>query len=306
MNVDTNGKQAMGHGHVAVLREQIQARLDALLPAGGERDLVLLAMRESALVPGKRMRPVLLMMAGRGLGHQGTGLVDLACAVEMVHAASLVLDDMPCMDNAVLRRGRPTIHRHFGEDVAMLAAVGLLSRAFGVVAAAPGIAPAVRNELVGVLAAAIGPQGLVKGQCQDLREGAGARSPEDITATNELKTGVLFGAALEMAALAAGASMTVRASMCAFAIELGHAFQIRDDLLDVQGMASDKDTGKDEGKSTLFALLGEAAVRQRLQDHLSAAQGHLADVFGPGCAIDDLMQAMFGDVLDRRGEALAA
>jgi geranylgeranyl diphosphate synthase type II len=308
MNVDMNRPQeaATGHGHVAVLREQVQARLETLLPVGNERDLVALAMRESALVPGKRMRPVLLMMAGRGLGHRGAGLVDVACAVEMVHAASLVLDDMPCMDNAVLRRGRPTIHLHFGEDVAMLAAVGLLSRAFGVVAMAPGMGPAIRNQLVGVLSGAIGPQGLVTGQCQDLRDGARPRSPEEITATNELKTGVLFGAALEMAALAAGASMSVRHSLCAFAIDLGHAFQIRDDLLDADGMVTDKDTGKDDGKSTLCALLGEDAVRQRLHGHLCAAEGHLADVFGPGSAIDGLVQAMFRDVRHRRGEPLAA
>jgi geranylgeranyl diphosphate synthase type II len=293
--------------HVPGLRDEIQAQLDVLLPLAGERELVALAMRESVLVPGKRMRPLLLVMAGRGLGHDGPGLIDLACAVEMVHAASLVLDDMPCMDNAMLRRGRPTIHRHFGEDVALLAAIGLLSRAFGVVAAAPGIAPAVRAELVGVLSAAIGPQGLVKGQCQDLRDGAHARSSDDIATTNELKTCVLFGAALEMAALAAGASPAARQSLRAFAIHLGHAFQIRDDLQDVDGlMATDKDTGKDNGKSTLFALLGEEAVRDRLHDHLRMARRHLAEVYGPDMAIERLVQTMFADTLHRTDEILAA
>jgi geranylgeranyl diphosphate synthase type II len=114
-------------------------------------DLLSLAMRAGALGAGKRMRPLLMMLVARDLGCDSPALVDVACAVEMVHAASLILDDMPCMDNAMLRRGQPTVHVQFGEDVAILAAIGLLSRAFGILASAPEIPAAIRARLVAKL-----------------------------------------------------------------------------------------------------------------------------------------------------------
>ena len=128
------------HSDAASLLNDIEQRLDQLLPVESERDLVGAAMREGALAPGKRIRPLLLLLAARDLCCSATpaGLLDLACAVETVHAASLILDDMPCMDDAQLRRGRPTIHCQYGEHVAILAAVALLGKAFGVVATAEG------------------------------------------------------------------------------------------------------------------------------------------------------------------------
>ena len=162
------------------------------------------------------------------LGGQSGALVDVACAVEMVHAASLILDDMPCMDNAMLRRGRPTIHVQFGEDVAILAAIGLLSRAFGIVASAREIPAAIRSRLVARLSETIGDQGLVKGQFLDLR--GSRRTAADIAVTNELKTGVLLGVAVDMAAIIAETDDGVAASLRAFALAAGQAFQIRDDF----------------------------------------------------------------------------
>ncbi|ASR43377.1 hypothetical protein BEN78_08310 [Xanthomonas citri pv. mangiferaeindicae] len=277
------------------LRGRIDARLSELLPRPADhRDLVCMAMREAALAAGKRTRPLMVLIAGRELGGDLAALLDLGCAVEMVHAASLVLDDMPCMDNAALRRGRPTIHRRFGEDVAALASVGLLSQAFATVAALPGVAPAARTRMVGVLATAIGPQGLVRGQCLDLRD-SGARAADDIADTNHLKTGALFAAALEMAALLADADDATRRALGRVALELGQAFQLQDDLRDRHDSASTgKDSHQDAGKSTLLALLGADEVERRLRAHLRRARDTLADIYGEDSALEAYCSRLFG------------
>ncbi|MBF8748274.1 polyprenyl synthetase family protein [Pseudomonas putida] len=259
------------------LQGAIEARLEALLPAAGsERDLVAAAMRDCTLAPGKRLRPLLLVLAAEGLGACPKAALDVGCAIEMVHAASLVLDDLPCMDDATLRRGRATLHLAFGEDVALLAAIALLSRAFALVARLEGVSPQVRADLVATLADAIGSQGLVKGQLQDLRDGILPRSAEQIVETNQLKTGALFGAILAMAGHLADATAALQASLQRFAGELGQAFQLYDDLRD-RDAGTGKDPDKDHGKSTLLALCGEEAVRDRLAVHLANAEHYLAE-----------------------------
>lgn len=268
------------------LREAIEERMAALLADSGDQaDLLAAAMRAGALSAGKRMRPLLVMLVARDLGCTSPALADVACAVEMVHAASLMLDDMPCMDNARLRRGKPAIHVQYGEDVAILASVALLSRAFGVLASAADIPPVTRARLVARLAETVGSQGLVRGQYQDLH--GGARTPDAIATTNELKTGVLLGVAVDMAAILAQADERVAQSLRAFALAAGHAFQIRDDFLDLPGTdialtgaESGKDTGKDLGKSTLLASLGFDEAQRRLARHLHDAQRHLEDALG--------------------------
>ena len=280
------------------VRAAIDRRLDELLPeCSNERDLVALAMRESTLAPGKRMRPVLLILAAEGLGHSGNQALDLGCAVELIHAASLVLDDMPCMDNALVRRGRPTMHLKFGEDVAILTAVALLSRAFGIIAAISDLPPAVRTQLVEVMANAVGMQGLVRGQFQDLREGQQSRGAEEIALTNNLKTGVLFGAIMDMAWMISGAADSVRPTLQNFALELGQAFQMYDDLRD-NCLDTDKDQGKDEGKSTFVSLYGEKNVFERLQAHLSNAERHLNQVYGDSLMIASFMRTIFEKATD--------
>ncbi|WP_407315810.1 polyprenyl synthetase family protein [Pseudomonas sp. nanlin1] len=275
------------------VRASIEQRLNELLPeCGNERDLVAVAMRESTLAPGKRMRPILLLLAAQGLGHDGPQGLELGCAVEMIHAASLVLDDMPCMDNAALRRGRPTVHLKFGEDVAILTAVALLSRAFGVIASIQDLPPAIRTQLVEIAANAVGMQGLVRGQFQDLRDGQQARSPEEIAMTNNLKTGALFGAIMDMAWLIGSSDETVRPGLQNFAMELGQAFQMYDDLRD-KHFDGDKDTGKDLGKSTFVSLYGEDKVRQQLQVHLGNAQECLRQVYGDSHLITGYMRMVF-------------
>lgn len=282
---------------VLSIREDIEQRLAQLLPeTGPEQDLIAYAMRESTLAPGKRIRPVLLVLAARELGCASPALLDLGCAVEMVHAASLVLDDMPCMDDAKLRRGRPTLHLVVGEDVAILAAIALLSRAFGLVARLPDIDAGVCARLVGQLADAVGMHGLAKGQLQDLRDGSAPRSAQAISATNDLKTGVLFGATLEMAAIVAQADDAARASLRCFASELGQAFQLLDDLQDIarpDAPDTGKDCGKDDGKSTLIALLGAEDAKRRLDSHLLTAEAHLTEVYGGRPTMCGFMRSLF-------------
>lgn len=274
-------------------RASIEQRLDQLLPKiGNERDLVALAMRESTLAPGKRMRPMLLMLIADGLGHQGTAALDLGCAVELIHAASLVLDDMPCMDNASLRRGRPTVHLAFGEDVAILTAVALLSRAFGVIASIRDVPPAIRTQLVELASNAVGMQGLVCGQFQDLRDGQNTRSAEDIAMTNNLKTGVLFGAIVDMAWLISDSDESARSTLESFAMELGQAFQMYDDLCDCRADTG-KDAGKDAGKSTFVSIYGEEKVRAQMHVHLANAELGLRKVFDDADLIAGFMNLLF-------------
>ncbi|WP_414709153.1 polyprenyl synthetase family protein [Pseudomonas viridiflava] len=278
---------------LADMRERIEKRLDELLPQEvNERDLVALAMREGTLAPGKRVRPMLLILAAEGLGHSEDASLDLGCAVEMIHAASLVLDDMPCMDNAQLRRGRPTVHLKFGQDVAILAAIALLSRAFGVVAAIKDVPPANRTRIVEILADTVGMQGLVRGQYQDLREGQHSRCAEEIALTNRLKTGVLFGAIMDMAWLISSDDERVRLELQGFATELGQAFQLYDDLQD-DAFDNAKDQGKDKGKSTFVSLYGQQKVAEQLHAHLSMAEKHLDQAYGDAQAISAYLRLVF-------------
>jgi geranylgeranyl diphosphate synthase type II len=291
---DTPSQEDAGHpapvadrfpAELHAMRHEVEARIDALLE-GGDGDRLAMAMRTSALSAGKRMRPLLVMLVARDLGNASPAVIDVACAVEMVHAASLILDDMPCMDNATLRRGKPAIHVQFGEDVAILAAVALLSRAFGVLAAAPDVPPAIRARLVARLSDTVGLQGLVRGQYLDLHPDVHAdrqRSVQDIATTNDLKTGVLLGVAVDMAAILADADDAVAASLRAFAFAAGQAFQIGDDFLDGAGNDSTvtgKDTGLDLGKATLMATLGADEARRRFTACLQDAERHLDAALG--------------------------
>ena len=286
------------HGLLA-LRERVEERMAFLLAESGDQaDLLGAAMRAGALGAGKRMRPLLVMLVARDLGCNSPALVDVACAVEMVHAASLVLDDLPCMDNAQLRRGKPAVHVQYGEDVAILASVALLSRAFGVLAGAVDIPPVTRTRLVAKLAETVGTQGLVRGQFQDLH--GGARTLDAIATTNELKTGVLIGVAVDMAAIICQADERVASSLRAFALAAGHAFQIRDDLIDLPGkdialtgMESGKDTGQDLGKATVLASLGVEETQRRLARHLHEAHQHLVAALGPKAATCLFVDSLF-------------
>nr|WP_298414579.1 polyprenyl synthetase family protein [uncultured Halomonas sp.] len=275
------------------IRQAVERRLGELLSDTKESDdPVSQAMRSSVLAPGKRIRPVLLVLAARELGCRVSALFDLGSAVEMIHTASLILDDLPCMDNASMRRGRPTIHRQYGEDVAMLAVVALLSRALGVVSEVSALTPGHRTQMVSQLSRAVGAQGLVKGQYEDLHEAQKSRSVADIMVTNRHKTGVLFQVSMQMVALITGIDRAATESLERFALALGQAYQLCDDLGDGDA-AQGKDVDQDRDKATLVNLLGPQEVRRLLNEQLEEANRHLNAVYGERSAVNDFLKQLF-------------
>jgi geranylgeranyl diphosphate synthase type II len=253
-----------------------------LLPAPGERPRqVHEAMHYALTSAGKRLRPVLTLAVAGMSGEQGEAVLDLACAVEMVHACSLVLDDLPAMDDAALRRGRPTVHRAFGEPVALLAALALLNRAYALVAESAhrlSLSRYTSEDLVHHLAAAIGSGGLIGGQALDLLSRPEEADLELLEYIHSHKTGALFMAAGELGAMAADARRRDLEVVARFAKNLGLAFQISDDLLDVLATPEQtgKDAGQDAGKATFVKLLGIAGAQALAAELLGFAVESLA------------------------------
>jgi farnesyl diphosphate synthase len=241
------------------------------------------AMRYSALAPGKRMRPFLVLASARLFGVARRCALQVAAAVEMVHAYSMVHDDLPAMDNSDLRRGRPTCHKEFDDATAVLAGDGLLTAAFSVLADADTHGdPAVRCELVSALAGAAGAAGMVGGQMIDL---IAEHQTLDIGATTRLqrmKTGALIAFACESGAILAKAPSELRLALRGYAHDLGLAYQIADDLLDVEGSAAElgKPVGADAaaGKATFVSILGVERARAQAELLVRQAVAHL-DLF---------------------------
>jgi farnesyl diphosphate synthase len=258
--------------------------LDQLLAVPSDLEArVYEAMRYAALAPGKRLRPF-LVLAGAGLfGVARRCALQVAAAIEMVHAYSLVHDDLPAMDNSNLRRGRPTCHKEFDEASAVLAGDGLLTAAFGVLADPDTHGdPAVRCELVAALAAAAGPAGMVGGQMIDLIAEDQSLDIGAITRLQRMKTGALIAFACEAGAILAKAPNELRLALRGYAHDLGLAFQIADDLLDVEGSAAEtgKPVGVDAaaGKATFVSILGVARARAQAELLVRQAVAHL-DLF---------------------------
>jgi geranylgeranyl diphosphate synthase type II len=249
-------------GRLAELAAAVDRRLPELLPAAADRPhAVHEAMHHALTAPGKRLRPVLTLAVAEMLGQASAPVVDLACAVEMVHACSLVLDDLPAMDDAQLRRGRPTVHRAFGEDVAILAAFALFNRAYAVLVEAGSRLKLRRYavaDLAHHLAAAIGTDGLIGGQALDLTSRQADLDLELLEYIHSHKTGALFLAAAELGAMAADARRRELEAVSRYAKNLGLAFQISDDLLDVVATSAQtgKDSNQDRHKVTFVKLLG--------------------------------------------------
>ena len=240
------------------------------------------AMAYAALGGGKRMRPLLVYATGTALGATLAALDAPAAAIELIHAYSLVHDDLPAMDDDRLRRGKPTVHVAFDEATAILAGDGLLTLAFELLADAP-VAPATALAMVRTLAKAAGMQGMVAGQAIDLASVGTALDADALRRMHGAKTGALIRAAVALGALAADADAATRAALDDFADALGLAFQIRDDLLDVEGDPAliGKTAGKDAAsdKPTYPALLGMDGSRdllERLAARMTAALDALA------------------------------
>ncbi|HET6221802.1 MAG TPA: farnesyl diphosphate synthase [Dongiaceae bacterium] len=288
---------ALGEAAVAV-----NQTLEMLLPpvAGPERRVVE-AMRYAVMGGGKRIRPFLVVNSARLFNVAEASALRVAAAIELLHSYSLVHDDLPAMDNADLRRGRPSVHRQFDEATAILAGDGLLTLAFEVLADPETHAdPQVRANLGLALARAAGAAGMVGGQMIDLEA---QHSPLDIAAITRLqrmKTGAIIAFSCESGALLAKASDAARHALHNYAHDLGLAFQIADDLLDVEGSesATGKPVGQDQvaGKATFVAVLGVDEARRRARFIADQAASHL-DFFENRA---DLLKAMARFVVTRQ------
>jgi geranylgeranyl diphosphate synthase type II len=236
-------------------------------------DVLREAIRYSLLLPGKRLRPMLVILAAEACGGTLDAAAPPACAVEMVHTYSLIHDDLPSMDNDDARRGRPTCHKKFGEDVAILAGDALLALAFEVLA--KEVAPAeVAVACCATLAQASGATALVGGQCDDIRQELASGSRELLESIHNRKTGGLFLASLRLGGLVAGASPVELDALQKYGANLGLAFQVTDDLLDIR---EDRRSGAlkkkkgDWGKLTFPNLIGEQQSREEVERLVAAA-----------------------------------
>ncbi len=281
---------------VAADTEALLDRLLAATAAAGElgRPVRLLeAMRYASLGGGKRFRPFLVVESANLFAVPRANALMAGAALECVHCYSLVHDDLPSMDNDELRRGRPTAHRKFDEATAILAGDGLLTFAFDILSRPQTHAnPAVRSELVGALARAAGLGGMAGGQMLDLaaegRFGAQKHGSGDVRLLQAMKTGALLRFGCEAGGILAAADAAQRTALTRYGAAVGEAFQIADDLLDIEGDPAllGKQTGKDAaaGKATFVSVLGVDGAKARLRELVAEAEASLAP-FGAAAAI---------------------
>jgi geranylgeranyl pyrophosphate synthase len=268
---------------IAFWRAQVDAALERLLPPdSGPAAKVARAMRYAVLGGGKRLRPCIVLASCEAAGGSTAEAVEAAAAVEMIHAYSLVHDDLPAMDDDDLRRGRPTVHRAFDEATAILAGDGLHSLAFEVLATCPGGAEraGARAMAAAVVARAAGAAGMVGGQQADLDAEGRSIDLRALEWIHRHKTGALLSACAEVGAIHGGAGDGVRAAFAAWGEAVGLAFQIVDDVLDVTSTSAvlGKTAGKDEEarKATYPALLGVEASKRRAALWIEEAAQRLA------------------------------
>lgn len=278
-------------------RARIETRLSHLIPpqsAGPKR--LQDALSHTLLAPGKRFRPLLTVLIARAKGYEDTpALYDVACAGEMVHTASLILDDLPCMDDAPLRRNRPSAHIAFDESTAILTAVALLNRAFGVLVRAD-LPPEIRVELASRLSRAVGANGLIAGQLADLANNSGDISIEEVERLNQLKTGALFDYSVLASAVLCEQPQSDHDALADFSGQLGLAFQLLDDVKDVMmsEQQAEKTISRDVGKATLVALTGCEASMLRLNGYLDKAYDALGRAgIAPDADIVTVMKTQF-------------
>ena len=266
--------------------QRIQAEVDdffdsLLVIPEDPRARLVRAMRHAAIGGGKRVRPLLLVATAEMYGAARASAVRAGCALEAIHVYSLIHDDLPCMDDDDLRHGKPTVHKAFGEAIAVLAGDSLHALAFELLAD-PGTSPdpLIRAELVRCLAAASGQNGMAGGQMMDIAAEGTELDLHTITRLQQLKTGALLGAAVEMGAILGHLPEEGRAHLRAYARDIGLAFQIADDLLDHDGDEgkAGKALRKDAqaGKATFVSLMGAEQARQQARALSAQAIGHLA------------------------------
>lgn len=264
----------------AAYLKEIEAYLSAQFLGDDPWKILYDSMRYSLLAGGKRIRPMLSLAFCRLYGGNWKNALPLACAVEMVHTYSLIHDDLPCMDDDDLRRGKPTNHKVYGETMAVLAGDGLQAAAFGCIANAPNLSDSQKVQAVKALSGACGTSGMVAGQVLDMEP---HKSREELLLLHSLKTGAMIVCAAEMGCIAANADEKALQCARAYAQKLGLAFQVYDDVLDVVGNEADlgKPIGSDqeEGKFTFVDLLG---VDQALSFAAQYTQEAKASLEGQG------------------------
>jgi geranylgeranyl diphosphate synthase type II len=270
-------------------RKRIDDALDGLLPQEESWPARLHgAMRYAVFGGGKRVRPILVRAACRAGGGDPERVLEVACAVEMVHTYSLIHDDLPALDNDTLRRGRATVHVAYDESIAILAGDALLTEAFVVLARFPAERAAAerRAEACGLVADAIGSRGMVGGQVEDLEATGDRADATRLDCIHRAKTGALIGAAVELGALHAGVDDAHRAAFAAFGQRLGLLFQIADDILDVTGSAATlgKSPGKDAvtGKLTYPSVFGLETANRELGSLAKSLVGEAEGLEGRG------------------------
>ena len=256
-------------------RAMVEAHLESCFPGHGLAE----AMRYSLLAGGKRIRPILVMQFCRAAGGSLEQALDAACGVEMLHTYSLIHDDLPCMDNDDLRRGKPTCHKVFGECTATLAGDALQAAAFEYVLNSEKVEPAARAQMGLVLARAVGAAGMCGGQYRDMAAEGSQPTLEELAEIHRGKTAALLDAACQIGVLAAGLTDTtgeLREAARQYAYHLGMAFQIRDDLLDV--ISTTETLGKPVGsdcaneKFTFVSLLGQIRCEELVEEHTRKAK----------------------------------
>jgi farnesyl diphosphate synthase len=265
-------------------------------------ETVLEAIRYSTLGGGKRLRPFLTLCSAGLFGVSWNAAVEAAAAIEFIHTYSLIHDDLPAMDDDDLRRGKPSCHKAFGEATAILAGDGLLTYAFQILSSSK-VHPdtAVRCELIAALAQAAGCWGMVGGQMMDLEAENKQLTVEEIIRLQRLKTGELFAVSCEAGAILGKAPGMMRNLLRAYAHDMGLAFQITDDLLDVEGTRTKMGKGvrkdKIKGKATMVAAMGVERAREHAKILIQQAIGHLS-VFDKKA---DNMRALAQFVIERKG-----
>jgi farnesyl diphosphate synthase len=284
-NVDD--EKVMFQKRLSACAAQIDACLNNMLtetPRDGEiarPPRLIAAMRHGVLNGGKRLRPFLLVETAAMFGMKRTAALNAAAALECLHCYSLIHDDLPVMDNDDLRRGQPTVHRAFDEATAILAGDSLLTFAFEILASSGTHSdPAIRIELVAMLARASGMAGMAGGQMLDLENEARTLQPEEASLVQQMKTAALIRFACEAGAVLAGASRRERAALAGYGESIGKAFQLADDILDITASAETlgKQTAKDSerGKATLVSIIGLKDAIAMKQDLLRDARAQLA------------------------------
>ena len=287
-----NPNSELGPALKALILRAEQALEQRLPPAEQSPAALHGAMRYAVLGGGKRLRPLLVYAAAHALGGSGPSLDPAACAVELIHAYSLVHDDLPAMDDA-LRRGRPTCHIVFGEAMAILAGDALQALAFEILSD-DAIDAAIGMEKQRVLGRACGAEGMAGGQALDLAAVGRTLNLAELEHMHACKTGALIRASVKLGALTAGADAATLALLDRYADAVGLAFQVRDDILDVEGDATviGKTAGKDAAadKPTFPSIIGLDASRDRLRELTDLALTAIAPLGTSGSLLQELAQ----------------